>query len=152
MINLIETAFCKRNDFRLLSVQLFYVYICISTHFPVPDHSPTSVAGGFVNGTTIYVTWGVIPLRFRNGIIQSYSVAYKQKNSSEDWKVISVNSQRFRIEIGSLHYNKLYDVRVAGKTSVGVGPYSIPISIRTDGYGMKFKILISFNYNRSNTL
>lgn len=57
--------------------------------------------------------------------------------------MISVDSQRFRIEIGSLHFNKLYDVRVAGKTSVGVGSYSIPISLRPDAYGMRFTIRIS---------
>ena len=95
-----------------------------------------------MNQTTIYVTWNVIPILSRNGIIQSYNIAYRKTNSSEDWKVTSVDSQTFRVEIGHLQYNKFYDVKVAGRTLIGQGPYSAAISIRTDAYGIKFRMIL----------
>ena len=78
----------------------------------------------------------------RNGIIVNYDIAYKQTNSSDDWKVISVGPQAFKAEISLLQYGKFYDVKVAGSTSVGLGPYSGVISIRTDAYGMKLIIIL----------
>ena len=101
----------------------------------VPVGSPASVAGGFINHTSIYFTWAAIPVQSQNGIIQRYKVAFRQTNSSEVWKTLSVDSKSFRAEMGKLKFNMLYDVKVAGETSVGQGPYSIPISIRTDAIG-----------------
>ena len=109
-----------------------------------PDGPPTAVKGGYLNQTAIYVTWSVIPFQSRNGIIQSYNIAYRQKNSSEDWNVSLVDSQTFRMEIGHLNYNTFYDFKVAGRTSIGQGPYSAVISIRADAYGMKFTMTLIF--------
>ena len=123
---------------------LFLLIGILKLKILAPDGSPTAVKGGYLNQTAIYVTWSVIPVQSRNGIIQSYNIAYKQKNSSEDWKVTLVDSQTFRMEIGHLKYNKFYDVKVAGRTSTGQGPYSAVISIKTDAYGMKFTKLLIF--------
>ena len=95
-----------------------------------------------MNQTAIYVTWNVIPTLSRNGIIVKYSIAYKQANSSDSWKVMSVDPQTFRAEITQLQYDKTYDIKVAGKTSVGQGPYSAAISIRTDAYGIELLIIV----------
>ena len=110
----------------------------------VPNGSPRSVQGGVVNLTAIYVTWNVIPKQSQNGVILNYNVAYKQNDSSQGWKVISTDSKTFRAEIGNLQYNKIYEVKVAGRTSIGRGPYSVPISIRTDVYGMKLILYLIF--------
>ena len=109
-----------------------------------PDGPPTAVKGGYLNQTAIYVTWSVIPILSRNGIIQSYNIAYRLKNSSGEWKVISVDAKTLRMEIGHLQYSKFYDIKVAGRTSIGQGPYSAVISIRTDSYGMKFTMILIF--------
>ena len=113
-------------------------------HFIIlaPNAPPTAVKGGYTNPAEIYVTWDPISILSRNGIIVHYNIAYKQKNSSESWKVISVDSQTFRVEIGQLQYNKFYEVKVSGRTLIGKGPYSSVISIRTDGYGMQFIMLL----------
>ena len=110
----------------------------------MPNGSPTLVDGGIVNLTAIYITWIAIPKQSQNGVILNYQVAYKQKDASEGWKVISTDSKTFRTEIGHLQYNRVYDVKVAGKTSIGQGPYSVPISIRTDVYGMEFIICLIY--------
>ena len=130
----------------LQNVKLFtYLYLlmaALTLKILAPDGIPTAFKGGYMNQTAIYVTWNVIPILSRNGIIQSYNIAYRKTNSSEDWKVISVDSQTFRVEIGQLQYNTFYNVKVAGRTLIGQGPYSAAISIRTDSYGMKFLMLI----------
>ena len=46
------------------------------------------------------------------------------------------------MEIGQLQYNKFYEVKVSGRTLIGQRPYSSVISIRTDGYGMQFIMLL----------
>ena len=71
--------------------------------------------------------------------IHSYQIAYRQTGSSDEWKVITVDSHIFRIVIGSLRFNTFYDVKVAGSNTAGLGPYSSPTSIRTDGHGMSLK-------------
>ena len=107
-----------------------------------PDGPPTAVKSGHLNHTSIYVTWNTVPNLSQNGIIVKYNIAYKQANSSEDWKVISAGPQIFRAEISQLQNNKIYEVKVAARTLVGQGPYSAVISIRTDAYGMKFIMLL----------
>ena len=95
-----------------------------------------------MNQTAIYITWNTIPILYQNGVVQNYSIAYKEKISSEDWKFISVDSHKRSVEIGHLHDNKVYDVKVAGSTAIGQGPYSAAISIRADAYGMKFIMIL----------
>ena len=122
-------------------------YLLIETlplYISAPDGPPTSVRGGYTNRTAIFVTWKAIPMLSRNGIIVNYNVAYKQKDLLESWKIISVGPQTFRADISHLQYNKIYDVKVAGRTAIGVGPYSAAIAIRTDAYGMQFIIPSSF--------
>ena len=112
----------------------------------VPGGSPKSVSGGFVSETELYVTWEKIPVSLQNGIIRSYKIAIRMKDSSEEWNVTSVNSQTFRKDIGGLRYYTLYDVKVAGETSRGLGPYSFPIYIRTDAYGNKTRFHCIFYF------
>ena len=101
----------------------------------VPDDSPASFTGGFVNDTAIYVAWAAIPVLSQNGVIQRYEVAFRKTNSSEAWKTLSVDSKTYSVDIVNLKFRTLYDVKVAGKNSVGQGPYSVLISIRTDLIG-----------------
>ena len=127
-----------------LLIYLFLRIGVLALKILAPDGPPSAVKGDYLNQTAIYVTWSIIPIQSRNGIIQSYNIAYRQKNSSGEWTVISVDAKTFRIEIGHLQYNKFYDVKVAGRTSIGQGPYSAVISIRTDAYGMQFTIILIF--------
>ena len=110
----------------------------------VPTDSPKSVAGGFISDTEIYVTWKIIPGPFQNGIIRSYKIAFKLNDSSKTWKTTSVDSQKLRVVLGNLEYYTLYDVKVAGETSLGLGPYSAPVSIRTDAHGNQMLIFSYF--------
>lgn len=100
--------------------------------FLAPKDSPKSVSGGFLSETIIYVTWSIIPVPSQNGIILSYEIAYRKKDSEEEWNLKTVNGQTLRVEIARLDYYTLYNFKVAGRTEAGMGPYSDPISIRTD--------------------
>ena len=93
------------------------------------------MAGAFLSETRIYVTWDIIPVPSQNGIIDNYTIGYRIKNSTDDWKFTIVDAPNMRVEIGGLSYYTLYDVRVAGRTAIGLGPYSEPVYIRTDAYG-----------------
>ena len=112
----------------LLNVKIFFTLL-------VPTDSPKNVIGGFISSTEINATWDIIPVPFQNGIIRSYNISYKLNASSADWMFTSVDSQKLKVEIGNLQYYTLYDVKVAGRTSIGLGPYSAPVSIRTDANG-----------------
>ena len=74
----------------------------------------------------------------RNGIIRKYAVQYKIKDSSSAWQEIVVGSDSLTLHVMELEYYTFYQFQIAAETSVGRGPFSSVIFIRTDAYGKIF--------------
>ena len=76
-----------------------------------------------------------------NGIITNYTVRYKQESSQSFYQTVPLGSNSTHHYLSPLLQRASYQVEVAAGTSVGVGPYSEPITVSTDKSGI---IILSF--------
>ena len=81
----------------------------------------------YVNWKSIIIEWDPVPKGSENGIIQGYLVQYGEPQSQMRNQSIS----GFRAVLGGVQHNTSYAIQVAAFTSMGVGRYSQPLSIRT---------------------
>ncbi len=87
--------------------------------------------GVFHSSTAIRFSWSPpLPIEV-NGKIRYYVVEVIERHTGKSWIFFAVNSVTF---IGSLHPYYLYDCVVAAHT-IGTGPYSEIVTIRTDEQG-----------------
>ena len=73
--------------------------------------------------SSLEIVWGPISREDSHGILLGYTVSYKSYNSYENFTTFSVNasSQRLRVTLTGLQEATRYEIRVAGRTSVGEG-------------------------------
>ena len=69
------------------------------------------------------IVWDPISREDANGILLGYTVYYKSYNSYENFTSVSVNAstQVLRINLTGLEEATRYQIKVAGRTSVGEG-------------------------------
>ena len=97
--------------------------------YTAPSSAPTSVRHGTVTASSITVHWGEVECLHRNGQITGYRVKAVRNGMTE----ISINVATRQATVSGLSPSTLYTVRVRAKNGAGTGPYSIGISIRTNG-------------------
>lgn len=95
--------------------------------FSVPNQAPANVRVEYVDWKSIIIEWDPVPKGSENGIIQGYLVQYGEPQSQMGNQSIS----GFRAVLGGVQRNTSYVIQVAAYTSMGVGRYSQPLSIRT---------------------
>ena len=73
--------------------------------------------------SSLEIVWGSISREDANGILVGYTVYYKSYNSYENFTTVTVNasSQVLRITLTGLQEATRYQMKVAGRTSVGEG-------------------------------
>ena len=104
-------------------------------YFSAPDAPPENLTGNYTNATAIDLNWNRVPEENRNGIITSYAVQYRIKDSQSSWKEIAVGANIFTLHVAKLEYYTTYEFRIAAETVIGRGPFSNFTYIRTDAYG-----------------
>ena len=87
--------------------------------------APGNVVVDTLNSTAINISWEVIPLISRNGIITEYEVLYEPLETFE-WRLLSnqLNSSDIFLLLNNLQESVEYNISVRAYTSVGPGPYS----------------------------
>lgn len=95
--------------------------------FSVPNEAPDNVRVEYVDWKFIIIEWDPVPKGSENGIIQGYLVQYGEPQSQMRNQSIS----GFRAVLDGVQHNISYVIQVAAFTSLGVGRYSEPLSIRT---------------------
>ena len=125
-----------------ISYDVCYVYCA------VPSTSPSNVTEKSVGLTWIQVEWSVVSGREANGIIVNYTVemssaldndtstqyVISNTNNSTDVNATTlafIEAEIITFNITGLNISTPYMVRVAASTSVGIGPYSEWVDIRT---------------------
>ena len=109
----------------------------IAIHNLVPSSAPAGVSGSAVSPVSIILTWSPLPEGTQNGAVRMYSV-----------RVLEVDTNTFTLHnvtetslvLSSLHPYYVYRCSVAAVT-VGSGPYSDTLSIRTHEAGGKKMIV-----------
>ncbi|XP_043676296.1 tyrosine-protein phosphatase Lar isoform X1 [Vespula pensylvanica] len=96
----------------------------------VPGAPPRNVTGQAISPTSILVTWEPPPAERSNGRISYYRLQVVESGRSDsEAKVIKLNQTRFVLD--ELKKWTEYRIWVLAGTSVGDGPPSYPISVRT---------------------
>ena len=88
-----------------------------------------------VTRTEGILSWEPIPCRHQKGIILYYVVRYDHMVQPENLveQKSQVDGKQQKITLGQLRPNTVYNVRVAGATSAGVGVFSLPLALITRG-------------------
>ena len=100
---------------------------------PASSAALTSVRESGVTSSTITVQWGALDCIHHNGDITGYSVRYGvQGSGSTQTRDVSGGSVT-EATISSLMPSTTYSIQVAAVNNVGIGEYSDPITVETDG-------------------
>lgn len=84
----------------------------------------------------IVVTWEPVPVEHHHGVIIGYRVTYGAQNGN--LTQIQVNANNLSAELQNLETYKLYAIHVAAFTTIGKGPPSHPIVVRSQEGGKKY--------------
>ena len=99
-----------------------------------PSEAPERVIASQTGARSIVVTWNPIPGPDQNGEITGYTVYYRAISGHtlySDEQFLRVNASVTRVEVSSLEENVIYNVFVSANTSVGEGPRSKEVLVRT---------------------
>ena len=115
--------------------------------FPVPSQAPTSFSLTAKTSTSIEASWQLPPAEARNGVIIGFKLFYKKKGSSGSSVQITVNngSTLTKAVTGLDKYTE-YECQVLAFTSVGDGPKSSVMSVRTKEDGTYHIIAEAWNF------
>lgn len=92
-----------------------------------------SLQGHNKSSTSIFVTWGPVPLSERNGVILNYTVSYKEAtHGSAKTGTAAVDEPKNSTTLKGLNKYTNYSITVFASTMKGGGIVSEPIFVITD--------------------
>ncbi|XP_068677578.1 phosphatidylinositol phosphatase PTPRQ-like isoform X2 [Montipora foliosa] len=107
--------------------------ITVRTDEDKPSAPPNSVQGYNTSSTSIFVSWGEVPVADQNGVILSYTVTYQALALSPGLKLTkTVSDPDASTTLEDLSEFSDYNITVFASTSHGGGTISSPITVRTD--------------------
>lgn len=124
-------------------------------HRVVPSVGPAIFAYRNTSSTTIYVQWNhTIPEEKYNGILVGYQVSWDDTHFSSGQTYDSRGHRDVGLDVSSytitsLHEYWLYEISVAGRTSVGPGTRTM-VTLMTDDDGKSFTKLSERFLSRRN--
>ena len=84
-----------------------------------------------LSSTEIMVTWEEVPMIVQNGNIINYEVKIEPLDFSADILTNLLNTTNLSILVTGLEEYVNYNISVRAYTSVGPGPYGVPVTERT---------------------
>ena len=99
----------------------------------VPSSSPTSLSVTVQSPSVVYIEWSPPPSSEHNGVITGYNISLIDITNGYEFYLVSHN---ISISVDSLHPYTIYQYRIAGFTSVGLGPYSNLVTFQTQESGI----------------
>jgi len=71
---------------------------------------------------SLAINWSPIPEEDTHGVLLAYVVYYRRYGSYENFTTVKVNASTRVLRITGLSEATRYEIKVAGRTSVGEGP------------------------------
>ncbi|XP_015750201.1 PREDICTED: phosphatidylinositol phosphatase PTPRQ-like [Acropora digitifera] len=105
--------------------------IFVITDQDKPKAPPSNVNGHNASSTSIFVSWGQVPFPDQNGVIVSYTVAYRALPSGST-QTKTVTAPRSQTTLTDLNEYTNYSITLFASTSKGDGNQSTPIVVITD--------------------
>lgn len=93
--------------------------------------SPVQMEARLVNSSTVYLKWKPPPAETLNGELNGFKIEIRANNSDNPTDVVSVGTTPTLL-LGNLTSGVSYSIRVAAATRAGVGPFSVPATLRLD--------------------
>ena len=87
----------------------------------VPGYVP-SVYGYNRGSNFLEINWSPIPENDTHGVVLGYVVYFRRYGSYENFATVRVNANTLVLKITGLSEATRYEIKVAGRTSVGEGP------------------------------
>ena len=100
---------------------------------PAPSAPPTSVSTSNVTSSSISVQWGPVDCIHRNGDITGYSVRYVVVGNGNPQSMSVSGGATTGFNITGLSPASNYSVEVAARNGAGIGVYSAPEFVITEG-------------------
>ena len=75
------------------------------------------------------LSWQVIPVEHRNGIVRSYFIHFKISNKDTRWN--ETISTALNTTVNGLEKNEHYEFKIAGKTDKGIGTFGKSLKFST---------------------
>ena len=110
--------------------RIFVDYVLFT--FTAPSAAPIELSIVSQTSTSLTLSWAPLPPENRNGIITGYSINVTHNNTGNSMHLSS--TEEFII-VESLSPYTVYLCSVAAQTAVGLGPYTPPLTARTDEDG-----------------
>ena len=99
--------------------------------FAVPREAPQNLRVTKVSTHSVSLTWEAPPFASRNGAIIGYTIQVLDERNI----VSHLSSRQPSVTVQDLEDNRLYNFSVAANTSIGIGPYSLHLTVKTKNYG-----------------
>lgn len=119
-----------------------------TTKESVPTSSPTDVRVRMLNMTTLRISWRSPPLEGLNGILKGYYILI---TGDEYTRNITTNERAGSVTLYYLTPGKEYKIRVAARTSEGIGIFHGTERVTMNEETLQNHILLA-NANKSNSL
>ena len=100
-----------------------------------PSMPPVNLTVEAATSDSVTLSWSPPDVHSQNGIITSYLI---NVTASETGETFQVSSTTTKLVIQSLRPFSTYLCAIAAEISVGTGPFSISVSIRTNEAGMLY--------------
>ena len=97
----------------------------------VPSEPPQNLQATKVSTDSITLQWEAPPLPSQNGAITGYTVQVLK----EDNRTYLQLSKKPSLTVNNLEGDTAYSFSIAANTSIGAGPYSIHVSVKTRNHG-----------------
>lgn len=104
--------------------------LCFNYFTTVPDQPPLNVNGSSTIPESLYFTWSPPLPENQNGFIVRYDISLTTVDTSMDH-----STNNTYINITDLSPFTTYTFVVAARTSLGVGPFSLALTITTNENG-----------------
>ena len=118
-------------------------YSCAVIFNSVPNGSPQSVSISVISSEEAHIMWESPNIVHQNGIITGYVVDVTVVNTGQNFQIRSNSTNLF---LESLQPFTNYECRVAARTIVGVGPFSISNIFRTNQTGTAHTYVKNYHY------
>ena len=99
-----------------------------------PSKAPANVTAFLTGPKSIAITWKPVPGPNQNGLIKGYTVYYRVKLGDMlncAGQSLKTNGSVTRVEVSHLELQVTYIVSVSANTSIGEGPRSNEVLVRT---------------------
>ena len=90
-----------------------------------------SLQGQNTSSTSIFITWGQVPISDQNGVILSYTVSYNELSGGSKQTMI-VDAPEYQTTMTDPNKFTNYTISVVATTRKGNGVVSAPIIVITD--------------------